>query len=328
MNYSNTSKGLQNLGNTCFFNSILQLLFQCTVLNKLLIDNDINGTLINIYKRFLNSYLSNNISDTNDVINPQEIVSYVSQILGRRNWEQEDADQYITFIIDAIIEEFKEWSKASLSNLVVENKNMSLDELIYNLFTIGVEKELFCPECKYISKTNDDVNKLYLSIDQIDRYSSISTDNSLNNLIDKYLEESLDEENMWKCDKCNQMVKANIKRNIIKLPKYLIITLKRYGNNNMKIETEIDMPLYFSSMNKTYYLRGIVYHSGSTRGGHYVYYGSRNSINGKNNLEKSALVSSSQIEWYLYNDSSVSKINSDTLDNIRKTGYIYLYVSR
>jgi ubiquitin carboxyl-terminal hydrolase 36/42 len=320
MNYSNISKGLQNLGNTCFFNSILQLLFQCTVLNKLLIDNDINGTLINIYKRFLTSYISDT-SETNSIINPQEIVSYVSQILGRRNWEQEDADQYITFIIDSIIEEFKEWSKTSLS-VTVANKNMSLDELIYNLFTIGVEKELFCPECKYISKTNDDVNKLYLAIDPINMYSSTSTDNSLNNLINKYLEESLDEENMWKCDKCNQMVKANIKRNINKLPKYLIITLKRYGNNNMKIETEIDMPLYFSCMNKTYYSRGFVYHSGSTRGGHYVYYGSRNSIN---KLQNS---SPSQIEWYLYNDSSVSKIDLDTLNNVRKTGYIYLYVSK
>jgi len=302
MNNLINSKGLQNLGNTCFFNSVLQLLFQCTVLNKLLVENEINGKLIDIYKRYLNSVTN---SSTDSVINPHEIVHYVSKILGRNTWSQEDADQYITFIIDCLINEFKEWSKTSTSKLTVANKKISLDELINSLFTISCEKELFCPECNYISKTNDDLNKLYLSMDSVDLVNT-----NLSNLINKYLNETLDFENMWKCDKCNQMVPATIKRIINKLPKYLIITLKRYANNNKKIDTEIDMPLQFSCMNKNFYLRGFIYHSGSTGGGHYMYYGNKND------------------NWFLYNDSSVSKINADTLENVRKVGYIYLYVSK
>lgn len=63
--------------------------------------------------------------------------------------------------------------------------------------------------------------------------------------------------------------------------------------------------------NKSYFLRGIIYHSGSTNGGHYVYYGNKNNDN-----------------WFLYNDISVNKILNNTLSDIKKYGYIYLYVSK
>jgi ubiquitin C-terminal hydrolase len=307
MDYSNKSKGLENLGNTCFFNSVLQMLFQCTVLNKLLVENDINGSLINIYKQYLISYIDPN---KNSLANPREIVNYVSQILERRGLSQEDADQYITFIIDCIINEFKEWAKKS-SNIIIANKSMSLNDLIINLFTIKCDKEIFCPQCDNISKTNDDINKLYLSIDDI-IYEQIDNNqsNTLNFLINKYLYETLDNNNKWKCDKCNNMVNATIKRTINKFPKYLIITLKRYSNNNKKNNQEIDMPYNFAFIDKNFYLRGIIYHSGSTNGGHYVYYGNKNN------------------QWYLYNDSSISLINEQIINNIKKLGYIYLYVAK
>jgi hypothetical protein len=246
-NSNKISKGLQNLGNTCFFNSVLQLMIQCTVLNKLIIDNEINGTLIDIYKRYLISYTDTN---SNSVIDPREIVSYVSNLLGRNRFQQEDADQYITFIIDCIIDEFKELSKISSYKLSVANKNMTLDKLIDNLFKIKCEKEICCSKCDYISKTNDDINKLYLSLNT-SNITSLANSNinglNLDNLINNYLNETLDAENMWKCEKCNNMIEASIERNILKLPKYLIITLKRYANNNRKINDEINMPLDFTT---------------------------------------------------------------------------------
>ena len=79
------------------------------------------------------------------------------------------------------------------------------------------------------------------------------------------------------------------------------------------------MPLIFSSeitklsssiQKKTYYLRGFIYHMGSTHGGHYVYYGNKNG------------------KWYLYNDSSISEISDDQIEKLVKMGYVYLYVSK
>ena len=90
----------------------------------------------------------------------------------------------------------------------------------------------------------------------------------------------------------------------------MIIALKRYNNNNNKINKRIDIPesLTFNTVsNKTYNIRGFIYHSGNTGGGHYVYYGKKDNV------------------WHEYNDSHVSIVNN--IENIIGLGYIYLYVS-
>ncbi len=123
-------------------------------------------------------------------------------------------------------------------------------------------------------------------------------------MITNYMNEQLDNDNKYKCENCNQYGCAIINKKIINYPKYLIITLKRYTNNNNKIDTPIDMDHNLNMNNINYELRGFIYHSGITNGGHYVYYGKRDN------------------EWYLFNDSQVSKVE---LNNVIKYGYIYLY---
>jgi len=308
-NINKASNGLSNLGNTCFFNSILQLLYQCTVLNKLILSNNFTGTLISYYSNFLNSYLN-----SRSYISPSDIVIHVSQILGRKGSQQEDADQYLNYIIDSLINELKDFTKQkNLGQTLISNKNLSLDELINNLFTIKIKKTLQCPNCLNCSESDDDINKFYLSIDQ--QVEQSVSEQNLKNLIDKYLFEILDPENKWKCDNCSNKVQATISRKIIKLPKYLIITLKRYDKFNNKINTPTDMASNININNKSYYLRGIVFHYGTTSGGHYVYYGNKGE-----NINKD--------DWFLYDDSSVSKISNNTISDIKKHGYIYLYISK
>ena len=291
------SNGLNNLGNTCFFNSVLQLLLQCTVFNKLILLNNIDGNLINKYSNFIQQYANSNGS-----ISPSNIINYVSNHLGRNNYQQEDAEQYLNFMIDTMIEEMHNWTiHNSLvdSKMANSSKNITLKELINNIFTINIEKNIYCPICNNVSKSNDNINKLYLSI---------NSQQDLKSLIYEYLYEILDDQNRWKCDKCNNFVNATIKKNIISLPKYLIIVLKRYNNDNNKINNNINMADHMIINSKNYYIRGIILHSGITNGGHYVYYGLKDDI------------------WYKYNDSSVTPVSADTINNIKKIGYVYLYV--
>jgi len=293
------SSGLSNLGNTCFFNSVLQLLYQCTILNKLILSNNFRGNLISYYIDFLRAYSNSNYGS----FSPSNIVNHVSNNLGRTRYQQEDAEHYLNYIIDNLIEELKEYIKTkSIGNMLITNKTITLEELVSNLFTIKMKKNIKCPNCNYISESPDDINKLYLSIND---------NNDTELMLSNYLYETLDEDNKYRCDNCKSMVCANINREIIKSPKYLIIALKRFNNSNNKINTEVNMSNNLNFNKKSYQLRGIIYHSGSTGGGHYVYYG--------NKIDDI---------WYLYNDSSVSQINRSTLDNIKKYGYIYLYVSK
>lgn len=291
------SKGLNNLGNTCFFNSVLQLLLQCTVFNKLILLNNIDGNLINRYSDFMKQY-----TDSSNSISPDNIINYVSRILGRKNYQQEDAEQYLNFMIDTMIEEMHSWTiQNSLADSKIANssKNMTLKELINHIFTINVEKNVICPICNNVSKSCDNINKLYLSI---------NSQQDLKSLVYEYLYETLDDQNRWKCDKCDNSVNAIIKKNIISLPKYLIIVLKRYTNNNSKINNDINMPDYMTINSKNYYMRGVILHSGITNGGHYVYYGLKDDI------------------WFIYNDSSVQPVSSETINSIKRIGYVYLYV--
>lgn len=65
--------------------------------------------------------------------------------------------------------------------------------------------------------------------------------------------EILDEENMWRCNNCKEHVQATKTLEIFKVPRIMIISLKRfktsknkyysYGGGGQKLDTLVDFPL-------------------------------------------------------------------------------------
>ena len=102
------------------------------------------------------------------------------------------------------------------------------------------------------------------------------------------------------------------------LPDVLVITLKRFKNNNMKNQKFIDFPLknlnlkkYMIGYDKNKYiydLFGIVNHTGNVLGGHYT-----------------SFVKNKKNDWYHFNDTNITKI---TDINKIKTPQAYCFFYR
>ena len=109
------------------------------------------------------------------------------------------------------------------------------------------------------------------------------------------------------CDNCKKLRIASKRLEFKSLPSDIIFSIKRYSSNLRKIDKKVNMPLEW----KDYKLKGIVFHSGSFGGGHYIYIGMDNN------------------RWYIFNDSFVSEINNmSSLDQYKNHGYLYHYTKK
>jgi len=125
--------------------------------------------------------------------------------------------------------------------------------------------------------------------------------------------ETLDEENMWYCNKCKEHVQGTKTLEIFKVPRIMIISLKRFKTSRskysfsggQKLDTCVDFPLeglemsdfvlskkQKSSEKLVYDLFAVSNHYGSVGFGHYTAYG-------QNPITK---------EWLHFDDSSVTKV--------------------
>lgn len=88
-------------------------------------------------------------------------------------------------------------------------------------------------------------------------------------------------------------------------PQQLAIVLKRFDKDNEKITTKIDMPEVLQLMEKTYILKKMIVHQGTTGGGHYH-----------------ALLKQNE-KWIRASDTRVSEETNSERD--REEGYMYFY---
>lgn len=284
--------GLNNIGNTCYMNSALQLLLNCKVLTQILLNYNLKSEILNNLKLFIKDYNKEGVSTPSTI--KDIIQKYDKMFLGNK---QQDAGEFLIKFLDIIEEEFKKEDNSNISGI-------NLNDLISTIFDSNTTSIIFCDKYNEKSKNKDKVRILSLAI---------PNENNLNlsKCIDYYSKiEKLTDDAKWFYEKNNEYVDAYKRLYIRNLSKYLIIHLKRFTffSNSMKDNREVCVDEQLTFRDKTYELRSIIYHMGGTNGGHYI------------NLSKCKNI------WYICDDSRVNKV--DDIKKYLNKGYIYLFVKK
>lgn len=310
--------GLANLGNTCYLNSILQILVSIYELNNYLINIQNTENLHKIYDSFLTKewinlyiFMSKN---NNSIISPNRFIEYSREISKRKNrfefssFEQNDANDYFYFIIESFHNSLNKLDP----NITIPKTNYTfINEYIENIEKndSSIIPRVF-QSCLLYNYINLDTKKKEFHKIEHGYTIELSIPNKDNITIydcfeETFKEDILNNENAWFDEKTNTKKDLIKHTSICYLPPILIIHLKRwvnYSNKNTKIiqsPLELDLTpfLFDNSIYKSYELFGIVNHIGNIFGGHYFSY-----------VKKTD-------SWYCCDDTNFKKINEKNIIN-------------
>ncbi|UJR08157.1 hypothetical protein I4U23_012431 [Adineta vaga] len=301
--------GLQNLGNTCFMNSVLQCLSNTKPLLLFCFKENLSeylntsstsvmkGVLMREYVTLARKMWTS--SDGHAVVSPSSFKNTIGRFAPRfLGYAQQDSQEFLRYLlqglhedvnrvqrkpspmkIDEKVEErMKEKDRARLSwerCLLYDNSDIA------DIFAGQLKSTLECTHCQYQSTTFDMFWDLSIPIPRTKPSSSVQE------CVQLFMsKEDLDGNEKPMCARCKQKRRCTKKFSIQKCPNILVLHLKRFSQTRgrTKLSTHIDFPitnfrldeLYdvmsqsYDGPSPTYNLFGISNHSGTAYSGHYI----------------------------------------------------------
>ncbi|XP_008265381.2 ubiquitin carboxyl-terminal hydrolase 16 isoform X1 [Oryctolagus cuniculus] len=218
-----TVKGLSNLGNTCFFNAVMQNLSQTPVLRELLKEVKMSGTIVKIEPPDLAltepleinleppgpltlamSQFLNEMQETKKgIVTPKELFSQVCKKAVRfKGYQQQDSQELLRYLLDGMrAEEHQRVSKGilkafgnstekldeELKNKVKDyEKKKSIPSFVDRIFGGELTSTIMCDECRTVSLVHESF--LDLSLPVLDDQSGKKSIN------DKNLKKTMEDE--------------------------------------------------------------------------------------------------------------------------------------
>jgi ubiquitin C-terminal hydrolase len=341
MGESEGTSGLQNLGNTCFMNSVIQSLNCIEPLNDFVVRFQLNkpNSLCSSLGKLLQQ-----LRNRSKIV-PREFYSGVLKKFPQfRGSEQQDAHEFLRVIIEALIEETRGSIRMNKSD-------------IQNLFEGSLLSTFICKECHAITRTLEPILDLSIQIpheiaqDQLfdiseapeevelsrirpeelpeeyqeiecyePKFSSSSNISTIQGCLEHFFsyEDLTDLKNLYACPKCRSRVFATRRYLVMKPPKILVIHLKRFYQTGLrfnKINSSISFDSCLSlqkfltckSVQANYRLFSVIQHIGSMREGHYITY------------IKTAF------SWLMCDDAEISRVSEEDVKNAQ--AYMLFYIN-
>lgn len=331
--------GLRNRGNTCYLNTSLQCLSNLPLLTDYFLLNtyipDLNNRFHELKDKKLNEIvltkeyakLIKAMWTSTTAIEPKTFHELVQKYDDNfSGYDQQDSQEALAFILDYLHEGLKYDVEFNYSGSIVNNLDEIVVESIKNWQKehnnkYSIIAELFFGQ--FINKINSievDTKDQLLS-KNFEIFSSLSlpiNGNTLYDSLSKYFEKEILESKYFD-EKNNKYIDTYREIKLMRVPKYLIIILKRYKTHHSKAKNIISFPIddldlscYADGYDKISCMLKLISigcHVGGLGGGHYF-----------------SICRHKNEKWYKYDDDTVSEFNIKTDKNrLFRDGYILIY---
>lgn len=332
--------GLQNLGNTCYMNAVLQVLFHTPIFTSYLTSSfyrnarDIQslsgGSLAEEVVELVSIIWSRNFR----FVSPQRLLAALSKrCIDFSSMQPQDAHEFIILLLDwlhndlSVAPGFPGSPEDAIAPSASFQDDLShhraadqlQDSIVKRLF-YGLQKStLLCPLCGFESVTFENFSVISLPLPTIVAGSS----SSLHLCLEQYVRGDLI--NNWCCTQCRRYLDVKKKLELRSLPPVIIFHLKRFSfadNSVRKIQDHVSFPLRdlnlsqltceseTSSHGPVYDLCGLVEHHGSHQTGHYT----------------SFCFNRPAAKWFLNDDTAVKESSATKVK--KATAYLLCYAVR
>ncbi|XP_034232304.1 ubiquitin carboxyl-terminal hydrolase 36-like isoform X2 [Thrips palmi] len=290
-----TGVGLKNGGNTCYLNSVLQVLFHIPAVVQMLEEELQPHCLCTLC---LLCVIRSQLQNSGSTVEPHGLIDQIDNIFGRAvKGKQEDPHEFLRRLGEKIEIDFLQHRGLRSSDLDQASAETTAWHQIFGGY---MKYTVTCSKCKSDSETVQHFQDLRVPVVQF---------KTLQGAVNSLFKAEILEDYMCSC---NNKKKRTCKQTISieKAPIVLTIQLKRFDNEGNKVLTEVSIPKQLELHSKfPYRLSGIVHHLGENiNTGHYK-----------------AVVKCSTLGFFSFDDQNVERVTWKSASTV-PSPYLIFYI--